>query len=170
MAVVNDVRRPEYHFIGTETEILWSKLDFLRSTLLWKCEGLDEDQLNRRSVSPSELSLLDLMSHLTGAEHYWFQTCLSGNIPEPSTTSALDSKTDPSDPMSPKEVLDRFLAACAESRRIVAEHSLEEVVPSVVFGCSVNLRFIAVHMIEEYARHCGHADLLRETIDGAVGE
>jgi hypothetical protein len=165
MAVVNDVQRPEYLFIGTETEILWSKLDFLRSTLLWKCEGLDEDQLSRRSVLPSELSLLDLMSHLTGAERYWFQTCLLGSI-----ASALENETHPGDPMSPQEVLDGFLGACADSRRIVAEHSLEEVVPSVVFGCSVNLRFIAVHMIEEYSRHCGHADLLRETIDGAVGE
>jgi len=170
MAVVNDIQRPEYLFIGTETEILWSKLDFLRSTLLWKCEGLDEDQLNRRSVSPSELSLLDLMSHLTGAERYWFHACLLGIIPEPSTTSALDSETDPGDPMSPNQVLDQFLAACAESRRIVAEHSLEDIVESVVFGRPVNLRFIAVHMIEEYARHCGHADLLRESIDGAVGE
>jgi hypothetical protein len=170
MAAVHDVERRERQFTGAEGEVLWSMLDFHRSTLLWKCEGLDEEQLRRRSVTPSALSLLDLLSHLTGAERYWFQSCLLGRVLEPLYSTTADGDVDPLDPTPTDEVVKRFLATCDDSRRITSDRSLDEVVYSEVFQCPVSLRGIAVHMIEEYARHCGHADLLREAIDGAVGE
>jgi uncharacterized damage-inducible protein DinB len=172
MAVINKVKRPEFSLTGDEAEILWSMLDYYRSTLLWKCEGLSEDQLRRRSVPPSELSLLDLLRHLAGAERHWFQRVLLGRNLEPLYSTTANGEIDPRDPTPAEEVVQRFLTACKESRSISSVHSLDEVVPSARtgYGRPASLRFIAVHMIEEYARHCGHADLLRETIDGAVGD
>jgi len=170
MPLIVGVERSERLFQGDEPEVLWSMLDRLRSTFLLKCEGLDEEELGRRSVTPSELSLFDLLRHLTGAERYWFQQCLLGSVLEPLYMTTPDGEIDPLDPTTAEDVVKRFLTACDESRRIAAVHSLEEVVPSEVYGRPVSFRFIAVHMIEEYARHCGHADLLRESIDGAVGE
>jgi uncharacterized damage-inducible protein DinB len=172
MAVIDKVERPEFSLAGGEAEILWSMLDYYRSTLLWKCAGLTEDQLRRRSVPPSELSLLDLLRHLAGAERHWFQRVLLGRDLEPLYSTTPDGHIDPLDPASAEEVVRRFLTACDESRSISSARSLDEIVPSVQtgYGRPASLRFIAVHMIEEYARHCGHADLLRETIDGAVGD
>jgi uncharacterized damage-inducible protein DinB len=172
MAVIDKVERPEFSLAGGEAEILWSMLDYYRSTLLWKCAGLTEDQLSRRSVPPSELSLLDLLRHLAGAERHWFQRVLLGRDLEPLYSTTPDGQIDPLDPASAGEVVQRFLTACEESRSVSSARSLDDIVPSVRtgYGRPASLRFIAVHMIEEYARHCGHADLLRETIDGAVGD
>lgn len=161
MAVIKDVERPEYVFVGSETEVLRRMLDRYRATLLWKCEGLDDDQLRHRSVAPSELSLFELLRHLTGAEIYWFQHCVDGrNFPRP-----VDEDSAPVE-----DVLEHYLAACDESRLITAAHSLDRIILSEVYGQAVSHRFILAHMIGEYSRHCGHADLLRESIDGAVGE
>jgi len=170
MVVINKVDRSEHLCVGSETDVLWSMLDYHRSTLLWKCAGLDEEQLRRRSVTPSALSLFELLQHLTSAERYWFQECLLGSSLEPLYSTTPEGEIDPLDPTPVEDVVRHFLATCQESRRIVAVHSLDEIVPSQVWGSSVSLRFIAMHMVEEYARHCGHADLLREAIDGAVGE
>jgi uncharacterized damage-inducible protein DinB len=172
MAVINKVERPQFSLTGDEAEILWSMLDYYRSTLLWKCEGLSEDQLRRLSVPPSELSLLDLLRHLAGVERHWFQRVLLGRDLQPLYATTADGEIDPLDPTPADGVVQRFLNACDESRSVSAARSLEEVVPAARtgYGRPASLRFIAVHMIEEYARHCGHADLLRETIDGAVGD
>ena len=161
MAAIKDVERPDYVYIGSETEILRRMLDHYRATLLWKCEGLDDDELRHRSVFPSELTLFELLRHLTGAEIYWFQHCVDARSFPP------DFGTDAA-PV--EDVLENYLAACDESRLITAAHSLEHVVLSEVYGQAVSHRFILAHMIGEYARHCGHADLLRQSIDGATGE
>ena len=161
MAVIKDVERPEYVFVGSETQVLRRMLDHYRATLLWKCEGLDDDELRRRSVSPSELSLFELLRHLTGAEIYWFQHCVDGRNFPPGFGN---------DSAPVEDILEHYLAACDESRLITAAHSLEHIVLSEVYSQIVSHRFILAHMIGEYARHCGHADLLRESIDGAVGE
>jgi hypothetical protein len=97
---------------------------------------------------------------------------LLGHHLEPLYAITPDGEIDPLDPTPAEEVVQRFLTACDESRSISSAHSLDEVVPSARtgYGRPASLRFIAVHMIEEYARHCGHADLLRETIDGVVGD
>ncbi len=161
MAAIKDVERPDYVYIGSETEVLRRMLDHYRATLLWKCEGLDDDELRHQSVWPSELSLFELLRHLTGAEIYWFQHCVDARSFPPDFGN---------DAAPVEDVLQHYLAACDESRLITAAHSLEHVVLSEVYGQAVSHRFILAHMIGEYARHCGHADLLRECIDGATGE
>jgi hypothetical protein len=170
MAVIDAVDRPDPPTVGDEREILLSMLDYYRATLLTKCQGLDHAQLERRSVEPSELSLMELLRHLAGAERYWFQICLLGRSLQPLYLRTEDGEIDPSDPSTPAEVVQRFATACEESRQAVAPLSFDHVVGSGVMGQPVNLRYICVHMLEEYARHCGHADLLRERIDGAVGD
>jgi hypothetical protein len=170
MAAINNVERSEPTPVGSEGELLWSMLDYYRNTLLKKCEGLDEEQLRRCSVEPSDLNLFDLLRHLTGAERVWFQKEFLGRTIEPLSLLTSDGEYDPSDTTPVDVVVSRFLATCEESRRIVEDHSLAEVVQSELCGHPVNLRYIAVHMIEEYARHCGHADFLRERIDGTVGD
>jgi uncharacterized damage-inducible protein DinB len=161
MAAIKDVERPDYLYIGGEAEVLQRTLDHYRATLLWKCEALDEEQLRQRSVTPSELSLFELLRHLTDAERYWFQVCVGGrDLPrsfEPGSAPIED-------------VLAHYLEACEESRQITAAVPLDHVAFSGVYGQKVSHRFVLVHMIGEYARHCGHADLLRESIDGATGE
>jgi hypothetical protein len=169
MAAIDDVERSEPESVGSEADILWTMLDYYRSTLLKKCEGLDEEQLKRRTVEPSDLNLFDLLRHLTGAERAWFQWELLGRTVEPLYLLTEDGEYDPRDITPADEVVRHFLAACEESRQISTDLSLDKVVHSNICGRDVNLRYIAVHMIEEYARHCGHADFLREWIDGVVG-
>jgi uncharacterized damage-inducible protein DinB len=170
MAVVNEVERSEYIGTGGEREIIWVMLDFYRDTLLAKCQGLDEEQLKRRSVPPSTLTLLGLVRHMTENERYWFEECLLGRDLPPmyATDDSHDGEFNDLDSTSAEEVVKRFLAVRDSSRRIVAVHSLDEVAPRSDFG-PVSLRFIGMHLVDEYARHCGHADLLRQAIDGAVG-
>jgi Protein of unknown function (DUF664) len=170
MLTITDVRRPEELYVGDEREILENMLDWHRATLLRKCEGLEEDQLRRRAVMPSELYLFDLLRHLTGAERYWFQACLDGRQPEPLYLVTPEGEIDDNDPTPLAGVVHNFRATCQLSRRILAVHPLDEVVDSVVVGAPVSARYIGWHVVQEYARHNGHADLLRESIDGAVGE
>ena len=158
MAIVNDVKRKDRCFLGDENEVLRGMLEFHRGTFLWKCEGLSEQQLKHKSVPPSELSLYELMVHLTGVERFWLQQVFLGELLEDQQSTHADA------------VVANYLAACERSREILSGGSLETVVYSAVFGQDVNLRFIYFHIIEEYARHNGHADLLREAIDGATGE
>lgn len=135
-----------------------------------KCQGLNEEHLKRRSVPPSTLTLLGLVRHMTENERYWFEECLLSRDLSPmyATDDSHDGEFDDLDSTPAEEVVQRFLAVCDSSRRIVAMHALDEVAPRSVFG-PVSLRFIGMHLVDEYARHCGHADLLRQAIDGAVG-
>jgi hypothetical protein len=170
MTVVNAVERPDYIGTGGDREIMWVMLDFFRATLLVKCQGLDEEQLKRRSIPPSTLTLLGLVRHVTENERYWFEECLLGTELPPmyATDDSHDGEFEDLDSVPAQEVVNRFRAACDTSRSIVSTHSLEEIAPRSVFG-PVSLRFIGMHLIDEYARHCGHADLLRQVIDGSVG-
>lgn len=96
MAVIKNVERPDYVYVGSETEVLQRMLDHYRATLLWKCEGLDEEELRQQSVKPSELSLFELLRHLTDAERYWFQVCVAGrDLPEElrANVYAVDSRS-----------------------------------------------------------------------------
>jgi hypothetical protein len=170
MQTIPAVERPAELYIGDEREIMANMLDWHRATLLWKCEGLDEDQLRRRAVVPSELFLFDLLRHLTGAEQYWFQVCLDRQRPEPFYRLTPEREIDDNDPTPLAGVVENFRATCERSRQILAAHSLDEVVHSVVTDAQVSGRWIGWHVVQEYARHNGHADLLRESIDGAVGE
>ncbi|GAA3079290.1 hypothetical protein JOF29_004954 [Kribbella aluminosa] len=150
-----------------ELDALVGRLEFQRTTLLVKCGGLTPEQLVFRAVPPSRLSLLGLVRHLSGVEawfheydgqpdhlYYW-------NYVHGSTTSFEEL-----DPTRAADDLASYRASVARSRAAVAAVGLDERSP----GEDYTLRWIYLHMIEEYARHNGHADLLRECIDGATGE
>lgn len=154
-------------------------LEYLRNyrlTIEMKCDGLDAGQLARRSVPPSSLSLLGLVRHLAQVENHWFQRVLQGRTDPPRLYKREDDRdwdfTGAVD--DPAVVEDAFRTWKAEMARAdewlsdLAESDLGHEVP--VHGDSVAVRDVLVHLIEEYARHAGHADLLRESIDGRTGQ
>ncbi|MEV1082477.1 DinB family protein [Streptomyces sp. NPDC050211] len=174
--VVQKIVRPVRAVSGPWLEVIASNLDYHRATFLWKCEGLSEAQLRQRPVRSSELTLLGLMRHLQGVERAWFQRTLAGTTPQffphrTYVTAAGDEWYDESDPTSARDVYEDYLKACEESRQVFSRVTDDpaRLVPNPEFG-DTDVRFVLAHVIEEYARHVGHADLLREAIDGAVGE
>ncbi|NNN07708.1 MAG: DinB family protein [Acidimicrobiaceae bacterium] len=163
--------RPPEPVAGPERDQLMGWLDFHRATLLMKCAGLDDDSLRRRALPPSNLTLLGLLQHMALVEIWWFDTILLNadtHLPFASDDDP-DSEFNVLDTMSPEEVASVFLANCQRSRELAAPLALETMAARVRPGESVDLRWIYLHMIEEYARHNGHADLLREVLDGTTG-
>jgi uncharacterized damage-inducible protein DinB len=153
-----------------EREMLSSWLDFHRDTLALKCDGLTPDQLRQRAVPPSSLSLLGLVRHMAEGERQWFTMVLGGEqIPyHYYTDDNPEAEFDDTDDADVAEAFGTWRSECADAReRVAAAASLD--VTGTQDGREFSLRWIMVHMIEEYARHNGHADLLRERIDGAVG-
>ena len=144
-----------------------------RATLEWKCHGLSEEQLRQRSVPTSAMSLLGLVRHLTEVEQHWFRVSLDGQTPALHYWHRGPGGTDTDWEVEGADVADSFRLWREEAdhaRRIVAaSESLDRSFDHPHDG-AVTLRWILTHMIEEYARHNGHADLLREAIDGSVGE
>lgn len=161
-----------------EREALSAFLDFHRATLLWKVEGLSQEQLATAAVPSSDLTLAGLLKHLALVEDSWFQEVFLGRpLPEPWASAPWDDDPDwefhtaPSD--DPAHLVALYRDAVDRSRRVVAvASSLDElsVKPDKREEKPFSLRWILLHMIEETARHCGHADLLREAIDGRTGE
>jgi uncharacterized damage-inducible protein DinB len=172
MTIINEVEIEWAKFNGSESDIVWSMLDQFRSVLLAKCRGLNEDQLKQRSAAPSSLSLLGLLRHMSGVEMYWFERYFQGLDARPlyASRERPNDDFDDLDSATAAEVVEHFLSTCAQSRAICAGRSLDEPAVREWKGIQTNLRFIVVHMIEEYARHCGHADIIRERIDGFVGD
>ena len=165
--------RTDPPFVAGEREMLDAWLDFHRATLLYKCAGLDDDQLRRRSVPPSSLSLLGLVRHMTEVENNWFGRTLAGRDIAPLYYSDDDEDGDFDNVDAADLAADMaaFRDAVADARRTAAGHGLDDIAARLRRGeHEVSLRWILVHMIEEYARHNGHADLIRERIDGAVGD
>lgn len=159
--------------VAGEREMLESWLDFHRATLLVKCEGLTDEQLKTRSVEPSSLSLLGLVRHMTDVERNWFRRVLVGEDAKPIYYSEGndDGDFDDVDTAAAAADMQRFADEVEHCRRIAAEHpDLDTISKGARHGREFSLRWIYVHMIEEYARHNGHADLLRERIDGSVGD
>lgn len=154
-----------------EREMLLSWLDFHRATLATKCEGLSQEQLRTAAVPPSTLSLLGLVRHMAEVERGWFRrTLLAEDAPpiyygEENPDGDFDVRD-----ADVAEAFARWSDECDSARRIVAESGSLDVIGHHHRGGDVSLRWILVHMIEEYARHNGHADLLRERLDGSVGE
>ena len=148
-------------------------LDFHRETLRWKCSGLTGAQLATRSSSPSQLTLLGLVRHLSEVERSWFQRTLAGQDAPPlyySDASPDDDLLD-LDPARSDEALATWDAEVAAARTVASSYeSLDTIGAKKRHGSDVSLRWIFIHMIGEYARHNGHADLLREAIDGTTGE
>ncbi|MCC9308151.1 DinB family protein [Kitasatospora sp. RB6PN24] len=165
------VERLDPPMVADEAAMLAAWLDFHRKTLAVKCAGLTAEQLKQRSVAPSSLSLLGLVRHLAEVEHYWYQVVLLGG-----DTTTLYCETDQdgdfneADAADPQEAFATWRRQIELAEQAVAGLPLETVGRRQRRGEDVTLRWIQVHMIEEYARHNGHADLLREAVDGTTGE
>jgi uncharacterized damage-inducible protein DinB len=145
-------------------------LDFHRTTLLLKCEGLDDPERKARPVATSKLSLHGLVRHMAEVEQNWFRRVLLRDTDAPmiwSDPNIDDSELVPLDDAVWEQDLETWQRECDASRAAAAAHALDDV--GVRHGQPCSLRWIYVHMIEEYARHNGHADLIRELVDGSVG-
>lgn len=155
-----------------EREMLEAWLDFHRITLERKCSGLSPEQLRRRAVPPSSLSLLGLVRHMAEVERNWFRRALAHEDAPPHYRSDHDPNGafDHVDTADVAEAFTIWRAECAQARTVVASFSdLNELGRNETRPGRPSVRWVLVHMIEEYARHNGHADLLREVIDGVVG-
>jgi uncharacterized damage-inducible protein DinB len=160
--------------LGDERATLVEYLRAQRLTLELKCSGLDAAELARRSVEPSTLSLLGLVRHLAEVERNWFRRVLAGQDAPRLYRADDDRDADFNGAVPDPEVVAQawevWRAEVAFAERFVAEAPNLDVVGNIPDQGAVSLREVLVHMIEEYARHNGHADLLRERIDGRVGQ
>ncbi|MEV5329795.1 DinB family protein [Nonomuraea sp. NPDC052634] len=164
------VTRADESFVAGERAMLEGFLDWHRGTLLHKCAGLTAEQLAERALPPSKLSLLGLVRHLTDVERTWFRRRFAGE-PIPSLYSSPekpDAAFDEVDPARAEEDLAALVAEQEAARKAVAGLSLDAIFDSPRWG-PMCLRWAYVHMNGEYARHNGHADMLREHIDGSTG-
>jgi Protein of unknown function (DUF664) len=155
-----------------ERTTLEAWLDFYRTTLVMKCDGLADEQLRTASVPPSPLTLLGLVQHAAEVERNWFRRVLLGEqvgaIHDPDAdTGGHDGGFDLVEGVTFDAARKTWEAEVAHARANCATRALDETSPFM--GGDVTLRWIYTHMIAEYARHAGHADLLRERIDGATG-
>ena len=179
MATIDDHGRPEPPIAAGERETLIGFLEYQRATFAWKCAGLDSAGLAAR-VGASTMTLGGMMKHLALVEDWWFSVALFDRAFAP-PWDAVDFDADPdwewrtAADDTPEELraiwqreVDRARAATAEA---LAGGNLDQLARRVLRdGRSPSLRWILCHMIEEYARHNGHADLLRESVDGETGE
>jgi Protein of unknown function (DUF664) len=167
-----DIDRAEPPEVAGERVALQGWLDYQRQTLLLKCAGLTGEQLVQRAVGPSTLSLLGLVRHMAEVERAWFRRRLAGNpempylyCPEPHR----DGDFDFTDPTAAEADFQAFTEECKLADAAAEGRSLDDTFVGGR-GETLDLRWIYIHMIEEYARHNGHADILREQIDGVTGD
>ncbi len=173
------VDRTEQPRLPVERQALDAALDFQRRTLLVKCAGLDAEQLKRRAIPPSSLSLLGLVRHLAGVERWWFRTNFAGqNLDDlysfERNPDAEFDELDDADPATDFAIYEREVEL---ARQATAGRDLGEtftLAPHFLLPDRQldqrNLRWVYVRLVEEYSRHNGHADLLRQCIDGVTGE
>ncbi|MFJ9695589.1 DinB family protein [Kitasatospora sp. NPDC101183] len=166
----DDIRTEPPHLAGDRASLV-AFLDYQRRTLAWKCSALSPEQLRARAVPPSGLSLLGLVRHAAEVERSWFRNVVNGEDVPAFWPRRADGEFAEFD-VEGADVDEAFRiweAACARSREIVdGIESLDA--PISWREETFSLRYILTHMIEEYARHNGHADLLREILDGSTGE
>ncbi|HEX5595423.1 MAG TPA: DinB family protein [Micromonosporaceae bacterium] len=160
--------------LGDERATLSYYLRTQRLTLELKCSGLNAADLARRSVPPSTLSLLGLVRHMAEVERRWFRVRMAGLDAPPLYYSDTNPDGDfdgaVPDPEVVAEAWQTWRAECAFTDQFVAEAPSLDVLGNDPWRGPMSLREVLVHMVEEYARHNGHADLLRERIDGRVGQ
>ncbi len=154
-----------------ERTTLTGFIDWQRATLQRKCDGLTPEQLRRRAVPPSTLTLLGLVRHMADVERIWFRERLDHEQVEPhfSSEADRDGDFDNVDTADVEEAFARWHEECARASEIAAKLDLDATGTVAETGRVMSLRWTLVHMIDEYSRHNGHADLLRESIDGATG-
>jgi uncharacterized damage-inducible protein DinB len=169
---VSTLERPIPELNTDERGTLEGWLDFHRTTLAMKCEGLDDEQAATAPVPPSGLTLTGLVQHMAEVERNWFRRVFAGEEAPP----IYDPRADPNGPdggfdladgASLGDALATWNAEVARARQNCAGRQMADT--GRFMGQDVSLRWIYAHMIEEYARHNGHADLLRERIDGTTG-
>jgi hypothetical protein len=168
----NDPREPE-GFSRGERAVLEEYLERYRMTLEMKCADLDDAQLATRSVPPSTLSLLGLVRHMAAVEHNWFQRVMQAKDEPRLYREGGDRDGDFNGAVADPAVVEEAFATWHEQVRLAKDYleGIEDLAATVeLHDGSAEIRDIVVHMIEEYARHCGHADLLREAIDGRTGQ
>ncbi|ALC24532.1 conserved hypothetical protein [Streptomyces pristinaespiralis ATCC 25486] len=173
MIVMTTDTRTEPSTTADERAMLEGFLDYHRETLIMKCAGLDDAQLRTAALAPSELTLLGLVRHLAEVERYWFREIMEDeDLPDLYSTEEdgdRDFHVTAQDTWA--EAHATWLTQVADARKVTEAHGLDDLSLSRGRGGEpFSLRWILTHMIEEYARHNGHADLLREHIDGVTGE
>ena len=179
MTIVDDHGRREPPLSADEAATLLVFLAYQRATHTWKTAGLDPDAL-QVSVAASSITLGGLLKHLVRVEDYWFSRRLHGHPAQP-PFDAVDRQADPdwewtsAAADSPDDLRELWRAAVTRSHERVAEALADGGLDGAAKvpwpdGTSPSLRWILVHMVEEYARHNGHADLIREAVDGETGE
>jgi hypothetical protein len=163
------ITRPEGSLVADERAMLPGFLAWYRSSLLFKCAGLSGVQLAERSVPPSNLSLLGLIRHMAKVERTWFRQRFAGEQLDPMYDPALgkDADFEDLDPARAEDAYARLLEEWRLADDAAAGRSLDDTFTHLDEVYS--LRLVYVHMIGEYARHVGHADLLRERVDGVTG-
>jgi uncharacterized damage-inducible protein DinB len=157
-----------------ERDVVLSYLSFYRQTFALKCQGLDAEQLSRRPVPPSSMSLLGLLRHLAGVEHSWNTRVLQGHmeLTRLHRDHPEDRDWDFNGAAADEEVVElawtSWRQEVADAEAWLEQDDFGRLVP--LDDEEIEVRDIVVHLVEEYARHCGHADLLRECIDGRTGQ
>ena len=166
------VERADPLLIADERAMLESWLEFHRQTLLVKCAGLGPEQLRLRSVNPSSMSLLGLVRHMTEVERSWFRRRVAGEDVAFAYCSDADMEADFDGVDTTDAAVDvaAYQRELDTVREVARRFSLDDTFFHPRLKADISVRWVFVHMIEEYARHNGHADLLRERIDGATGE
>jgi uncharacterized damage-inducible protein DinB len=167
-----DVDRGSAPPVAGERRMLEGWLEFHRQTLLGKCSGLTAEQLRQRAVPPSKLSLLGLVRHLAEVERGWFRRRIAGEDVGYlySSEDDPDGEFDHVEEADPERDFATFRQELDAARAAARGHPLDETFHHSHLGVEMSVRWVYLHMIEEYARHNGHADLLRERIDGRVGQ
>lgn len=156
-------------FTGGEKESLHVSLDRHRDVVLWKLEGLDEEQA-RRPMTPSGTSLLGLVKHLAAVEYGWFcETFGRDTELLPFDEDDADADLRPGPHETTKDIVAFYRRARTAADRVIEDNDLDEL-GRAWFGDEVSLRWVLIHMIEETARHAGHMDIVRELIDGTTGD
>jgi uncharacterized damage-inducible protein DinB len=171
------VERTQSPNLAPERIAVEALLDYFRETLLWKCAGLSAEQLKQRSVLPSSMSLLGLVRHMAEVERVWFRTRVAGEDIGPIFCSdaapdgdfdGVDAADAESDFATYQREVDAARGVLAAARGFDDTFALTR--RDGTGETTIDVRALMLHMIEEYARHCGHADLIRECVDGATGD
>jgi uncharacterized damage-inducible protein DinB len=155
-----------------ERDVVLGYLRRYRLTFEMKCDGLDAEQMARRSVPPSTMSLLGLVRHMARVEHYWNKRVLQGRdeprLYRTEEDRDLDFNGAVADPSVVDDAWTSWHREVADAEAWLARDSFDRLIQDG--GDEFEVRDVVVHLVEEYARHCGHADLLRECIDGRTGQ
>lgn len=160
--------RPEPPNAAPPVELVSGFLDFLRATMLWKIDGLSDDD-RRRPMTPSGVTMLGMIKHLAYVERYWFGAIMAGDdvwLPHTETDPDADWRIEPDETTA--EIVALYHQETEAARTIAARFAWDDMAVSPRRPRS--LGWILTHMVEETARHCGHADIFREGIDGQTGE